>query len=165
MKSVADPKTGVVRAEIEIRASPSEVFDALTDPAQLEAWWGSDNYYRTKDWISELWIGGKRGGIAIGADGKVATVRGEYRAIERPSLIEFTWEASWDDFASTLVRAEIYPIPTGTLLKVIHSGFLPGSKSSHGYVQGWGAVLNWLTKYFLRSAPRVQQNQNEDNVL
>jgi hypothetical protein len=53
----------------------------------------------------------------------------------------------------------------GTLLKVIHSGFLPGSKSSDGYVQGWGAVLNWLTKYFPRSAPSVQQNQNEDNVL
>jgi uncharacterized protein YndB with AHSA1/START domain len=160
MKSVADLKNGVVRAEIEIRASPSEVFDALTEPARLEVWWGSDNYYRTRDWVSELWIGGKRGGIAIGADGKIATVRGEYRIVERPSLIEFTWEASWDDFASTVVRAEIYPTPMGSLLKIVHSGFLPDSKSCQGYVQGWGAVLNWLTKYFPQSAPNDQQTKN-----
>jgi uncharacterized protein YndB with AHSA1/START domain len=47
MKSAADPKTGVVRAEIGIRASPSEVFEALTHPALLEKWWGSDNCYIT----------------------------------------------------------------------------------------------------------------------
>ena len=104
--------------------------------------------YRTKDWISELWVGGRRGGLALGADGKLASVRGHYRLIERPFLLEFTWEASWDDFASTVVRIEIGPTPNGSLLKVIHSGFSPDSKSCQGYAQGWGAVLNWCTKYF-----------------
>jgi uncharacterized protein YndB with AHSA1/START domain len=102
--------------------------------------------------------------MAIGADGKIATVRGEYRAIERPSLIEFTWEASWDDFAGTMVRAGLHTIPTGTLLKAIRSGFLPDSNASKGYAQGRGAVLNWLTQHFV-SAPGIKQNQNEDDVL
>jgi uncharacterized protein YndB with AHSA1/START domain len=158
MKSVADLKNGVVRAEIEIQATPMAVFEALTDPARLEAWWGSDNYYRTRDWISELWVGGKRGGTAIGADGKIATVRGEYRVIEIPTLLEFSWEASWDDFSTTVVRAEIRPTQIGSLLTIIHSGFSPDSISCQGYAPGWGAVLNWINKYFPPSALNIQQD-------
>jgi uncharacterized protein YndB with AHSA1/START domain len=156
MKSVADLVNGVIRAEIEIRATPQAVFEALTDPSRLEAWWGSDTYYRTRDWVSELWVGGRRGGIAVGADGKISTVRGEYRVVERPTLLEFTWEASWDDFARTLVRAEIRPTEAGSLLTILHSGFLPNSRSCQGHSEGWGAVLGWLDNYFLRFAGDAQ---------
>ena len=160
MKSVADLDAGIVRAEIEIDAPPDAVFDALTDPKRLEAWWGSDNYYRTKDWISELWVGGQRRGTAVGIDGKLASVRGHYRMIERPALLEFTWEASWDDFASTVVRCEIEPTATGSILKVIHSGFSQDGKSCQGYAQGWGAVLNWLTKFFPKTAHNDTQTKH-----
>ena len=43
----------VVRATVEIGAPPEEVFEALTDPAQLEEWWGTPDTYRTSSWQLE----------------------------------------------------------------------------------------------------------------
>jgi uncharacterized protein YndB with AHSA1/START domain len=152
MKTSADLVRGIIHAEIEIRATPEAVFAALTDPVQLEQWWGSDTYYRTRDWVSDLRVGGERSGTAVGADGKISTVRGEYRAVQKPALLEFTWEPSWDDFARTLVRAEISPTATGSRLVIKHTGFAPGSKSCEGHSQGWGAVLGWLSLHFPATA-------------
>ena len=33
--------------EVEVAAPPERVYAALTDPAELAAWWGSDEGYRT----------------------------------------------------------------------------------------------------------------------
>ena len=37
-----------LRYERLIAASPERVFEALTDPAQLAEWWGSDDTLRTR---------------------------------------------------------------------------------------------------------------------
>jgi hypothetical protein len=47
-------------AEVEIAAPPERVYTALTDPAELAAWWSAEDAYRTFDWESDLRVGGKR---------------------------------------------------------------------------------------------------------
>ena len=50
MRALASVDSGVVKAEIEIEATPARVFRALTGPTELAAFWGSDDMYRTSDW-------------------------------------------------------------------------------------------------------------------
>src|SRR5207248_2539515 len=44
---------------IEITASPERVFEALTDPAQLLAWWGDRASFPSTEWRLDPRVGGK----------------------------------------------------------------------------------------------------------
>lgn len=115
-----------VRASVEIEAPPEEVFEALTDPAQLEEWWGTPDSYRTSDWRIEPRPGGEWSVRTERADGSQAAVHGVYRVVDPPRSLEFTWAASWDDFAETTVRFDLEPATvrgvSGTRLTVTHTG-------------------------------------------
>ena len=122
-----DAARGIVRASVDIAAPPDAVFEALLDPAQLATWWGSDDSYRTHDWDIDAHVGGEWAVHTISTSGDEGTVRGEYLAIDEPRSLEYTWRASWDDFAPTIVRYELTPIliddTEGTRLDVTHTGF------------------------------------------
>ena len=45
MTAGTEAALGVVRAVMEVAGSPEKVFRALTDPKELEQWWGSDDVY------------------------------------------------------------------------------------------------------------------------
>jgi uncharacterized protein YndB with AHSA1/START domain len=40
---IVERRRRVVKAEIEIAATPARVFQSLTDANELAAWWGSDD--------------------------------------------------------------------------------------------------------------------------
>jgi len=42
------------------------------------------------------------------------------------------------------VRIELDPVPAGTRVTVIHSGFGEDAKRMGGYADGWTRVLGWL---------------------
>jgi uncharacterized protein YndB with AHSA1/START domain len=121
-----DTTDGTVRATVEIAVPAEEVFEALTDPAQLEAWWGTPESYRTSDWRLEPRPGGEWSVRTSAADGSEATVHGEYRVVDPPYTLEYSWAASWDDFAETTVRFDLVPAVvrgvSGTRLTVTHTG-------------------------------------------
>ena len=145
MTAVTDAALGVVRAVMEVAASPEKVFRALTDPKELEQWWGSDTDYRTFGWVSDLRPGGERSAQARSPNGQLSTVKGEYVAVRPPTLLEFTWQASWEPgLAATSVRIELDPVPAGTRVTVVHSGFGAEKKRADSYGDGWGRVLGWL---------------------
>jgi uncharacterized protein YndB with AHSA1/START domain len=87
MRVDADVTRGLIEGEIEIAATPDAVFRALTEPAQLERWWGSDEMYRTYGWTSDLCPGGVRHCYARGADGDVSEVRGVYVTVDPPRVL------------------------------------------------------------------------------
>jgi uncharacterized protein YndB with AHSA1/START domain len=43
MRALSNVDAGVVKAEIEIAATPARVSQSLTDANELAAWWGSDD--------------------------------------------------------------------------------------------------------------------------
>lgn len=146
MTVATDAALGVVRAVMEVAASPEKVFRALTDPKELEQWWGSDEVYRTFDWVSDLRPGGERSCQARSPGREeLSTVKGEYVVIQPPKLLEFTWLASWEPGSSpSNVRIELDPVPAGTRVTVVHSGLGKEKKRADGYGDGWGRVLGWL---------------------
>ena len=146
MTAVTDAALGVVRAVVEVAASPEKVFHALTDPNELEQWWGSRDVYQTFGWVSDLRPGGERSCQARSPGREeLSTVRGEYLVIQPPKLLEFTWLASWEPGSSpTKVRIELDPVPAGTRVTVVHSGLGDEKKRTDGYADGWSRVLGWL---------------------
>ena len=116
MTALADFKEGVIFASIEIDAPAEAVWDAVTDPAQLASWWGSPDTYRTFDWEVDLRPGGKWSSKSARHDGsEQGIVHGEYVEVDKPRRLVFTWLASWDNFAETLIVLELTPTAKGTL--------------------------------------------------
>lgn len=145
MSALADYSAGTIHASIEIDAPPDAVWEALTDPAQLASWWGSPDTYRTFNWEVDLRPGGKWTSDSARIDGSQAgNVHGEYLEVERPRLLVFTWKASWDDFAETLIRVDLTPTKSGTHVKIRHTGFGDRTAAGMGHTEGWRRVLGWL---------------------
>ncbi|HMI59200.1 MAG TPA: SRPBCC domain-containing protein, partial [Gemmatimonadaceae bacterium] len=105
----ATTDNGVVRAVIDIAASPEDVFEALTNPRELAAWLGGVDDYSLDEWNDEPTAGVTWCSPAIGPNGKDGTVRGEFLVVEAPRRLVSTWHASWDQFERTIVRYELEP--------------------------------------------------------
>jgi uncharacterized protein YndB with AHSA1/START domain len=147
MRALANVDGGVIKAEIEIAAPPHRVFRSLTDPAELAAWWGSDEMYRTTEWTIDLRPGGTWSTVALGADGSRMTIDGEYLEVDPPRRLVHTWRPSWDDYAETTVRYDLVPTATGTRVLVTHTGFGDRAEQAAGTGEGWTRVLEWLGQF------------------
>jgi uncharacterized protein YndB with AHSA1/START domain len=144
-QAMADLAAGTIHAQIDIDAPPADVYQALTDPAELAAWWGSPDTYRTFDWAIDLRVGGAWSCQAEDpATGRQSTVRGEYLELDPPHRLAYTWQPSWDNFLATVIRIELQPVPSGTRVRLIHSGFEGRPESCQGHSEGWKRVLGWL---------------------
>jgi uncharacterized protein YndB with AHSA1/START domain len=129
--------------EITIKAPAERIFDALADPAQRVKWWGLRGRYETKEAESDVRPGGRWMMRGSGMGGRPFHVGGEYRTIERPRVLAFTWLPDWDENATeTLVRFDLNEEADGTRVRVTHSGF--ASKASRERHQGWPQILSWL---------------------
>ena len=131
--------------EITIKAPASRIFEALTNPEQRKAWWGSEGRFQTTHMDSDLRVGGKwmMGGTGLG--GRPFTVKGEYRTIEPPHVLAFTWLPNWQQNPTeTLVRFDLTEKDGMTTVRLTHSGLTPEGKQAH---QGWPQILTWLRTY------------------
>lgn len=118
----------MIQASVEIAAPPEHVFAALIDPEQLAHWWGgidATGVPVARDWRVDARPGGRWSARATAPDGRAGLLRGEYLAFEPGRRLEFTWRASWDGFATTVVRYELVPISVngiaGTRITVTHT--------------------------------------------
>lgn len=141
------PDHDVINAEIQIAAPPDRVFAALTDPKQVSQWWGQKGAYRVTGWHGEVKPGGKWRSEGAGADGKPFYVEGEYLEIDPPRLLVHTWNPSYRQLPTTVVRFELQPHKGGTLLRLTHSGFKGHAEAAKDHSQGWTCVLGWMQAY------------------
>ena len=150
MRALSSVDAGIVKAEIEIAAPPERVFQALTNGAELAAWWGSDQMYRTSDWEIDLRPGGQWTSVAVMADGTPMTVGGEYLEVDPPRRLVHTWKPSWDNFLETTVRYDLVPTATGTRVLLTHTGFGDRAQEASGTGEGWKHVLEWLGEFLTK---------------
>ena len=156
------PDQNTIMGEIFIAAPPARVFEAITDPTQMQQWWGQQGIHRILEWKADVRPGGKWSTTGKHADGTPFTIKGEYLEVEPPRLLVLTWLPSWLGPLKTVLRWELEPrtvhglhptgprkAGTGTLLKMRHEGFA-GSSHVAGHGEGWKRVLGWLQGFMER---------------
>ncbi len=141
MSTAANAADAIVE-EITIKASADRIFAALTDPRQRVEWWGAEGRFQATHMESDLRPGGQwsMGGTGMGS--KSFTVRGEYRIVERPRVLAFTWIPDWHENApESLVRFDLIEKDGVTTVRLTHSGLTPEGRQAH---RGWPQILGWL---------------------
>jgi uncharacterized protein YndB with AHSA1/START domain len=128
-------------AELQLRRTMSapqdQVWQALTDPAALAAWFWPVRFRTTAE--VDLRLGGR---YRIAGPGAGIGVSGQYQAVEPPRLLAFTWQ--WDGEAQqTLVTADLTSTGPDTDLLLTHSQFATEADRDN-HVQGWSDCLDRL---------------------
>jgi len=77
--------------------------------------------------------------------GTVSTVAGEYRKIERPRLLVFTWIREQENMPETLVRWDLKEKDGVTTVRLTHSGLT--SESLRARNSGWPLIVGLLQSY------------------
>lgn len=134
-----------IEQEVTINARAERVFDALVDPDQRLQWWGGKGRFRATHMESDLRPSGKWV-MRFEMGGRLSSVGGEYRTIERPRVLVFTWLPDWYENATeTLVRFDLAETAGVTTVRITHSGLTTeGDRANH---RGWPDILAWLQTY------------------
>jgi uncharacterized protein YndB with AHSA1/START domain len=131
--------------EIQIKRPAEKIFEALTKADELMKWWRVEGKFQTTHMESNLRPGGKWRMRLIGGRGTETVVSGEYRTIERPHLLIFTWIRETEDATETLVRWDLAEKDGVTTVRVTHSGLTTESLRKRN--DGWPMILGLLQAY------------------
>ena len=136
----------VVRRQIAV---PRErVFEAWLDSESLAHWMRPGNFTHATVTVDPRVGGGFRIVMEGRADGGDYEHRGEYLAIEPPSLLSFTWISNATDHKPTVVTIEFHERGTGTELVLTHRRLAPKAVDAHR--EGWTDVLRLLDEALTR---------------
>src|SRR4051794_17603175 len=113
---------GSIEREIHVEASPEVVFEVITTPEHIRAWWGGvETDLRP--------VPGAAGELRWGSGGTPDQRGGVLKGVEAvpPRLFSFRWvypdARIADDAKSLLVPFELTPTATGTQVRVTETGF------------------------------------------
>lgn len=146
----------LIIAEVWIDVAPTVVWGALTDPRQLQRWWGSPETYRSEQWTIDLRVGGKWKSCGTSNDGSTFEVEGEFVEVVPTGRLVMTWMPSWDPGVTTKVAYTLSAERNGTRLRLEHSGFAGRAASRDNHALGWQAVLGWLGEFAERDVGEGQ---------
>jgi uncharacterized protein YndB with AHSA1/START domain len=138
MNAAIAPAALVVRRTIS--ASPEVLFDAWLDPLALATWMRPGSTHTTLATVDAR-VGG-RYEIIMRVDSGPIPHRGEYRAIERPRRLAFTWESPHTGGRASLVTVDFVPRDGRTEVVITHEQ-LPDEKIQ-AHNNGWTSALEKL---------------------
>lgn len=128
----------------KFNAPRDRVFRAWTDPEKLSKWWGPENRICP---FAELdpQPGGRWRTCMRAEDGQEAWVQGEYREVEPPSKLSFTWAWETDGIPgpSTFISIDFLDHGAETEMVFTHSGF-ESEEQKRLHNEGWTGSLNSL---------------------
>lgn len=153
-----------LRLEHSFRASPEEVFDAWTNPAVLARWWGVRPTQRSPGCDVDLRVGGRYLLQMQDHDtGVVVAVAGEYREVDRPHRLAYTWCWQGDGGLHpghvSLVTVQFVADGERTTIVLEHSE-LASEDSRNGHAAGWRGVFACLAA---RIFNETNTTQGEDH--
>jgi uncharacterized protein YndB with AHSA1/START domain len=127
-------------------ASCEDVFDAWLDPEGMRAWMRPGTVTDC-DVTLDPRVGGQFR-IVMTAPNTQYVHTGEFRVLNRPSKIKFTWVSSRMSYQETLVTVELLQREAGCELILTHERF-PREHSAEELEKGWNHILEKLGNYFV----------------
>jgi uncharacterized protein YndB with AHSA1/START domain len=125
-----------------LRVPRERVFAAWLDPVSVAQWMKAGGVDRVTAELDAR-VGGKFR-IVMRHSGKDVEHRGEYRAIDPPALLSFTWISVHTDDRPTLVTVELQERGGSTELTLTHRDLPSDEVDNHR--QGWTAILATLDR-------------------
>jgi uncharacterized protein YndB with AHSA1/START domain len=139
-----------LRVSRVIRADADTLYRAWTEPGMLRHWWRMDGPGWSFVGASvDLRVGGSYRLEMSDPSGRAHAAVGEYRVLDRPNRIAFTWD--WEDPASrvgnTLVTVDFVKVAEHeTELVLTHERF-PDAERMLGHERGWTQLLKLLDDF------------------
>jgi uncharacterized protein YndB with AHSA1/START domain len=147
----AAPIEDIVK-EIAINAPADRVFQAIADPTHRLKWWGAPGRFQLTHMESDLRPGGAYLMTGSGMGDKPFSIRGQYRIVDPPRVLEFSWTADWHAAAApTIVRFDLDEKSGVTTVRLTHSGFTD-ERIKENY-QGWPWLMALLQKHVQSEEP------------
>jgi uncharacterized protein YndB with AHSA1/START domain len=130
--------------------SAERLFDAWTDPATLAKWYGPEGM-QTEVHSLDLRPGGSYRLTMHAPNGDSYPLRGQFREIERPGRLVFSWQ--WEGAAGSgdmggeesLVSVTIRSSGKDATLTLTHSAFA-GAEQVASHQKGWEATMPRLER-------------------
>ena len=147
MASPKSPAVGTVALVLRrlIRATPERLFEAWTEPTQLQSWWGPEGVTCERAEV-DLRVGGRyRIGNAF-PDGSVVVLMGEFEVIERPNRLTYTWRIDGSAGDSERVTVRFEPRDGATEVIVTHER-IPDEMMRDQHRRGWEGCLEGLVRF------------------
>lgn len=141
---------GTIEREIYVEASPDVVFEVVSSPEHLQAWWPDEAHYEATP--------GANGTIVFGTDEDKTTVAFTVVGATPPSSFSFRWTHPQGEPAregnSLLVTFDLTPKGAGTLLKMTETGFREMGwevalleQQFHDHETGWDYYIPRIAPY------------------
>jgi uncharacterized protein YndB with AHSA1/START domain len=137
----------MIEKEIFIRATPERVFRALTEKADLEAWF-------VKEAMIDLRVGG-----ALRLFWDPESVEGTFLEIDPPRRVVFTWDERPAIAGITTSAFTLTAEGDGTRLHLVHSGFGAGEAWNRLFENingGWNEELENLRRYLVEGIAKTR---------
>ncbi|RJP37673.1 MAG: SRPBCC domain-containing protein [Phycisphaerales bacterium] len=128
-------------------ARRERLFDAWTDPQRFKKWFGQPSF-QVVDARIDLRVGGAYRFEIRMPDGGSSIVSGQYRTVENPSKLEFTWNTvgKKSNVHDTLVTVEFIDRKDSTELVLTHGGFTD-AQTRNAHQEGWTLCLDALEQF------------------
>ena len=148
--SVTDDAEPVLVVRREMAVPRERVFEAWLDSESLAHWMAPKSFGFTHATVTvDPRVGGGFRIVMEGrTDGGDYEHRGEYLAIDPPSLLSFTWISRGTEYTPTVVTIEFHERGTGTELVLTHRRLPP--KEVEGHRKGWTGILRALEEELTR---------------
>jgi uncharacterized protein YndB with AHSA1/START domain len=140
--TVTDEAAPVLVVRRQMAVPRERVFEAWLDSESLAHWMRPGNFTHATVTIDPRVGGGFRIVMEGRTDGGDYEHRGEYLAIEPPSLLSFTWISNATDHKPTVVTIEFHERGTGTELVLTHRRLAPKAVDAHR--EGWTDIMRLL---------------------
>jgi uncharacterized protein YndB with AHSA1/START domain len=135
----------MIAQEVTIMAPAERIYAALTNPDELLKWWSAKGKFRATHVESDFRLGGRWSMRVVSdrnGDSSCTSVYGEFRAIEPPRLLIFTWIRDEELHPESLVRWDLDETDGVTTVRVTHSGLT--SERWRIRNNGWPLILELL---------------------
>ena len=146
--TVTDEAAPVLVVRRQIAVPRERVFEAWLDSESLAQWMRPGDFTHATVSVDPRVGGGFRIVMEGRTDGIDHEHRGEYLAIEPPSLLSFTWISRATDYQPTVVTIEFHERGTGTELVLTHRRLPP--KEVEGHREGWTDIVRLLDEALTR---------------
>ena len=145
--ATVDTASHSLQVKRQLGAPPGQVYRAWTDASHLARWFAPSPDFETVVHELDLRAGGGYRIEMRHPDDSSHVAVGEYRELEAPRRLTFTWRWEGSPMSDTLVTVELLSKDGGTELVLTHTLF-QSEELRDEHTKGWTGCLTQLAAHF-----------------